>query len=368
MSNVYFINKREHYHYNVFDKIKKLLKKIKYSEIIKKNDIVAVKIHFGESGNTGHLNPLYAALIVDELKKIGAKPFLTDGSTLYKGSRGDAVSHLITAIKHGFDYSVIGAPIILADGLKGNSFVKVEITGSHCKYVEVGAEFYYADSTICLSHVKGHELTGFGGALKNIGMGLASKAGKLKMHSDVKPFIKKKRCILCKKCFSECAVSAISEVEGKADINQEICTGCGTCITICPLKSIIINWDIMPAKMMEIMIEYVSGILKNKKGKSIFINFIEKVSPECDCLGHSDLPIVQDIGILCSTDPVSIDKASVDLVNNSEGLKNTALKSSFNPGEDKFLDLHPGAPWNIQIDYADKIGVGKKKYNLISIK
>lgn len=368
MSDVLFINKREHYNYNIFDKIRKLLKKIKLSNIVKKDDIVAVKVHFGEEGNTGFLSPLYAACVVQELKKIGAKPFLTDASTLYKGSRGDAVSHLTTAIRHGFDYSVVGAPIIIADGIKGNNFVEVFIDGAICKTVEVASEFYFADAAVCLSHVKGHELAGFGGALKNVGMGLASKAGKLKMHSDVKPFIKKKRCILCKKCFSECAVNAITEEDSKANISQDICVGCGSCIITCPLKSILVNWDIMPGKMMKIMIEYVKGILKNKRNKAIFLNFIEKVSPDCDCFGHSDLSIVQDAGILCSLDPVSVDAASVDIVNNSAGLRNTALKDSFEPGQDKFLDLHPGAPYNIQIDYADEIEIGQKEYNLITIK
>lgn len=368
MVKVFLADKREHFNYNVFNKLEALLKSIEYQKIIKKNDIVAIKIHFGEKGNTGFLNPLYAAHIVKKVKELGAKPFLTDGSTIYKGSRVDAVAHIETAIKNGFGYSTIDAPIIIADGLKGTSCVKVEVNGEYCKFIEVGSEFYFADALICMTHFKAHELSGIGGALKNIGMGLAAKSGKLKMHSTVLPFVKSEKCIFCKKCFSVCPVNAFIEKNKKSYIESKVCIGCGQCILNCPTEAIQINWNIEPDQMMKIMLEHAKGILLNKKEKSIFFNFIEKVAPECDCYGHSDTPIVQDVGIACSVDPIAIDKASVDLVNQQEGLKATALKNNFAPGEDKFLALHPKSNWKTQIDYGEQIGVGSSDYEIVRIK
>ncbi|HOK39727.1 MAG TPA: DUF362 domain-containing protein [bacterium] len=364
MSDVFFADKREHFHFNVFNKLDILLEKINYKNIIKKNELVAIKIHFGEKGNTGYLNPLYAAHIVRKVKEIGAKPFLTDGSTIYKGTRTDAVSHIETAIKNGFNYATCEAPIIIADGLKGTNCVKINVNG---EIVEVGAEVYNADALICLTHFKAHELAGIGGALKNIGMGLASKKGKLKMHTTVSPFVKEKYCIFCKVCFSACPANAISEKNKKAFINSNKCVGCGQCILSCAQKAITINWNIEPIKMMDLMITYVKGILSNKINKMFFINFIEKVSPECDCYGHSDIPIVPDVGVLASIDPVAIDKASADLVNLQEGNKNTSLKSNFKSGEDKFLALHPNCNWMFQIKKAEELGIGSSKYNLIKI-
>jgi len=366
-SEVFFVDTREHHHYNSFDKIKKLLNSVKYDDIIKKNDLVAIKIHFGEYGNSAFIRPQFIRIIVDELKKIGAKPFLTDGSTLYKGSRSDAVNHLETAIKNGFDFAVVNAPLIIADGLKGDSCVRVKINGKHFEYAEIAAESYRADALVIVSHFKLHELTGFGGSIKNISMGLASKAGKLAMHSSVAPKINGSYCKKCMRCYNICPVSAFEKKEKSLKIIEDVCIGCGQCIMICPFNAINIVWNAASNDTQEKMAEYAAAILSNKRQKYFCFNFLQRIAPECDCYSHSDTSIVQDIGILASRDIVAIDRASVDLLNSAEGLKNTALKNNFNAGADKIKGVYPHIDWSTQLNYSEKLGLGAQNYNLIKI-
>ncbi|MBP7653979.1 DUF362 domain-containing protein [Candidatus Dependentiae bacterium] len=367
-SDVYFTDTREHHHYNIYDKVKKLLKSIDLKNIIKKNDIVAVKIHFGEYGNTSYIKPPIVRIVIDEIKALGGKPFLTDGSTLYKGSRSDAVNHLQTAILNGFDYSVVNAPLVIADGIKGNSCVKVKIDCKHTEYAEIGSEPYYADALVVLTHFKLHELTGIGGSLKNIAMGLAAKSGKLIMHSSISPSIKGNACIKCMSCKKICPADAMVVKEKCLQINQEKCVGCAQCIMICPVSAINIVWNAVSNDTQEKICEFAKAVLSNKTGKSCFINFLYNITPECDCYSHSDTPIVQDIGILASTDITAIDKASIDLLNSKPGLKNSALKKNFEPGENKVAGVYPELDWTTQINYAAKIGLGNSDYNLINLK
>lgn len=365
---MYFINMRTTVRRNMMHKLKSLLKKIDIQSIIRKGDIFAIKMHFGESGNTAFVRPQFVRPVVETIKEKEGKPFLTDTNTLYVGTRGDTISHLQTAYEHGFDYSTTGAPVIIADGMKGALGVEVRVDLEILKTVKIAPEIHYADGLVAVTHFKGHELFGFGGTLKNIGMGCANREGKLKMHSDVAPKIYENECTGCKICLQWCNYDAIVMVERKARIISEKCVGCGMCIPTCPEKVIGIEWDAEVELLQKKTVEHACGVIINKKGKCVYINFLTQISPSCDCYGHSDAPIVQDIGILASLDPVAVDRASVDLVNSHPGMPNTALKNAHKPGEDKFRDIWPKIDWKIQINYAEKIGLGTQKYNLIEVK
>lgn len=366
-SKVYFIDLRTSYQENMPQKIARLLKTAGISKIIKKRDLVAVKLHFGELGNTAFIRPVYIRSIVEILKKNDAVPFLTDSNTLYAGTRSDSPSHLITAINNGFAYSVINAPVIIADGLRGQSDTSVTIGQKNFNEVYIGSEIINADSLLSVAHFKGHELSGFGGTIKNIGMGCASRRGKLSQHSTVAPKVKRKKCEGCGDCIPHCPQQAISLVKEKAVIDPEKCIGCGECIIICPNSAIQIQWNQNIPVFMEKMIEYTMGVLKNKKNKALFLNFITNVSPACDCLAHNDAPIVRDIGIVASKDPVAIDQASADLVNREQALPGSCLKTGLKPGEDKFRALYPQVDWGIQLEYAEKTGLGTRDYELVTV-
>ena len=366
-SNVYFIDFRATYRKNFVSKLDKLATAAGLNDRIKKRDLVAVKLHFGELGNTAFIRPVYIRQIVKSIKSTGARPFLTDANTLYAGTRGDAHHHLVTAIQNGFTYSVIEAPLVIADGLRGRSETPVTINGNQFKKVFIGTEIVNADALISVAHFKGHELAGFGGTIKNIGMGCASKRGKMDQHSDVAPKVKKKKCIGCGECAAHCSQKAISLTEKKATIDPEKCIGCGECIIVCENEAVQIQWNQSVPLFMEKMVEYAKGVLSSKKGKSLFINFINHVSPGCDCLPYNDAPIVRDIGVVASTDPVAIDQASADLVNNEPALAHTCLTTNTEPGEDKFKGVYPKIEWAYQLEYAEKIGLGKRDYELIRL-
>ncbi|MCX5803567.1 MAG: DUF362 domain-containing protein [Proteobacteria bacterium] len=367
MSKVFYTDLRATPKRNLFNKIEDLLNRIKMNSRIKKDDLVAIKLHFGEQGNTAYLRPVFLGTIVKKVKGIGAKPFLTDTNTLYTGSRSDAVSHLSTAIQNGFDYACVGCPLIIADGLRGSSSVKVPINGKVLKEVSIAREIVNADSMIVVTHFKAHELSGFGGALKNLGMGCAAREGKLVQHSGVAPKINAQNCKGCKLCFEYCPAKAISIMEKKASIDEKKCIGCGECTIICPTKAIEIQWDESPDSFQKKMAEYAFGALKGKEKRSLFLNFLIQISPACDCYPHSDAPIVRDIGILASLDPVSIDAASCDLVNNEESIPNTAIKKILKKGEDKWRAIYPSIDWNIQLNHAEKLGLGERAYTLVKI-
>ncbi len=366
-SKVFFTNLRATYKENLLIKVGNLLDAAGLSESVGKRDLVAVKIHFGEMGNLAYIRPAFLRKIVESIKSTGGVPFLTDANTLYAGTRSDAPHHIITAIHNGFAYSVVEAPIIIADGLRGKSETPVTINQKHFKEVNIGSEIVQADSLISVAHFKCHELSGFGGTIKNLGMGCASRRGKMAQHSTLSPRIKKKKCIGCGDCTFHCSQKAISLVDNKAAIDSARCTGCGECILICANEAIQIRWNKAIPVFMEKMVEHTMGVLKNKDRKALFLNFITDISPACDCYSHNDAPIVRDIGIVASTDPVAIDQASVDMVNNEQALPGTCMKSALGAGEDKFRAVYPAVDWAIQLDYAEKIGIGSRSYKIIEI-
>ena len=366
-SKVYFIDLRAGYKENLPQKIARLLKTAGILKIIKKRDLVAVKLHFGELGNTAFIRPVYIRKIVETLKGIGSIPFLTDCNTLYTGTRSDAPNHHATAISNGFAYSVVNAPVIIADGLRGQSETCVTIGQKNFNKVYIGSEIIHADSLLSAAHFKGHELSGFGGTIKNLGMGCASRRGKLAQHSTVVPKIKRKECEGCGDCISHCSQQAISLIKEKAVIDSKKCIGCGECIIICPNNAIQIQWNQDIPVFMENMVEYTIGVLKNKKDRALFLNFITDVSPACDCMDHNDAPIVRDIGMVASNDPVAIDQASVDLVNSEQALPGSCLKTNIKSGEDKFRGIYPEVDWEIQLEYAEKVKLGSRNYELVSL-
>ena len=354
---------------NLPQKLSRLVKTAGIENILNENDLTAVKIHFGEQGNTSYIRPVFIRKIIQTIREYKASPFLTDANTLYAGTRSNCISHIHTAIENGFSYSSMdNTPIIIADGLRGKSETKVKIDQKNCKHVYIGSEIIDADALISVAHFKGHELSGFGGTLKNIGMGCASRRGKLDQHSNVSPKIKRKTCIGCGECEIHCPSGAICLEEKKAYIDKKKCIGCAECIVRCPTESVKIKWNQTVPVFLEKMMEYNLGVLKNKDKKAFFINFIIDISPKCDCLSYSESPIVNNVGVLASTDPVAIDQASADLVNQQKALPGTALKINLNPGEDKFKGLYPSVEWEHQLDYAQKIGLGTRKYNLVKLK
>jgi uncharacterized Fe-S center protein len=366
-SRVFYADMRAGHRENLFAKISKLLDNCGLPERIAADDLVAVKVHFGERGNHTFVRPIFVRRVVEEIKRCGAKPFLTDSSTLYPGERKEAVSALTCAIENGFAYAVVGAPLIMADGLRGHTAIDVPVAGEILQTVSIGAEIVEADALVAVSHFKCHELTGFGGAIKNLGMGCASRTGKMQQHSTVGPKVAEKFCSGCGICLKACAHNAIAIIEGKAKLDPAVCVGCSRCITACPQKAINVQWNEASSLVMRKMAEYARGAVAGKEQKSIYLNFITQVSPACDCYGHADAPIVNDIGICASTDPVALDQACADLVNAAPGNQNTALQSGHEPGGDKFRGVYPQLDWEVQLEHGEKVGLGSRQYELVKI-
>ena len=366
-NTVYFIDLRASYKESFIEKLGRLMETAGISTVITPRDLVAVKLHFGEPGGTAFVRPILVRKIVQVIKEKKGIPFLTDANTLYIGKRSHAPEHLVAAIHNGFPYAVVEAPLIIADGLRGQSETAEKVNGKHFQTVYIGTEIANADALISVAHFKGHELTGFGGALKNIGMGSASRRGKLAQHAMVAPKIIKKKCIGCGECVVHCAAGAIMLVEDKAKIDSKTCVGCGQCILVCPSQAPAIQWNSSMVTFQEKMVEYAAGVLHKKKNKLLFLNFLTDISPACDCVPLSDAPIVKNIGVLAGTDPVALDQASADLVNNEPALAGTCLKTNCLAGGDKFRGLYPEIDWQIQLDYAQQLGLGSRSYRLKKI-
>ncbi len=367
-ATVWFADLRSGNRENLFDKLRRLLNSAGLLQVVKQDDLTAIKLHFGEKGGHAYVRPVFIREIVDQVKQAGGKPFLTDSNTLYPGQRKEAVSALSCGIQNGFAYAVVDAPLIMSDGLRGSSAKRVAIAGEVLQSTDIGLEILEADTMITVSHFKCHELTGFGGAIKNLGMGCSSRAGKLEQHSSVAPTVASESCNLCRACLAACAHEAISLDDSTAQIDPDKCAGCSRCITICEQHAIQIQWNEAADNVMRKMAEYALGAVSGKQRKQLYVNFITQVSPSCDCYGHSDAAIVPDIGILASTDPVALDKACADLVNQSQGLPGTALTSGHEPGGDKFRGVHPNIDWEVTLEHAAKIGLGETEYILNRLK
>jgi len=357
-SEVYFLPFKGRGSRSLLEGVGKLLDLLGLKEKVGQGELWALKVHFGEEGNHTYLRPDLVRPVVDYLRALGALPFLTDTTTLYKGSRSDGVRHLETAIRHGFG---LLAPVVIADGLRGDDVVRVAVKGKIYQEVEVAKAIYDAHGLLVLSHFKGHDLSGFGGALKNLGMGCTGKRGKMSQHAEVAPKVLVKKCKGCGRCVGECPASALRLEGQKALLEGERCIGCGQCIAMCPEKAIEVSWKRDPGTFQRKMVEHALGVVEVKRGKVFFINFLLCVTPFCDCWSKSDRPVVQDIGLLASEDPVAVDQASVDLVNSSQG---TGLLEGLGPGSDKFRALHRNVDWSVQLSYAEELGLGSRAYEL----
>lgn len=359
VSEVYYADAKTGYGRSMPDKLAGLFGAAGFSRFIDEGRLVAVKIHFGEPGNVGFLSPLYARTVVDQVRACGGKPFLTDTNTLYLGARKNAVDHLQTALQHGFSYTTAGAPVVVADGLKGMDYAVVPVQGEHFTEVRIAAGIEHADALVVLSHFKGHALFGFGGAIKNIGMGCASPAGKQTIHSDVKPRVKPSRCTSCGNCFAVCPADAVIEAEeGKARIDRGKCIGCAECVVVCPANAVVVQWKTDEASVQRKTAEYALGVLTGKRDRAGFFNFLVNVSPECDCEPWNNPPLVPDLGILASCDPVALDQASVDMVNK-------AIRSGPYAGSEDKLREATGRDWSHILEHGEKMGLGSRSYELI---
>lgn len=365
-SKVYFTNLRSRsQHENKINQIKRLFDKAGFNSLVERDGLVAIKLHFGEEGNDSFIKPIFIRPIVEKVLENKGKPFLTDTNTLYYGSRHNSVQHLHTAIKHGFDLPVSGAPLIIADGLRGDNWKEIEIGLKHFKNVKIAGDIEDSDCMMVLSHFKGHGMSGFGGALKNLAMGCAAAPGKIEQHECAKPIITE-ACNACGICVGECPVYAMYLQNDKSQIDYDMCIGCNNCLETCPDSAIKLDWNNMPI-FIERMIEYAYGAVKSKKRKVGYINFLTEITPDCDCVPWSDAPLVPDIGIMASKDPVALDTASYDLVNQQEGFKESILKNNHEKESDKFKGVWKKVDGRIQLKYAEKIGMGSMDYKLNSI-
>jgi uncharacterized Fe-S center protein len=348
-------------------KIGKLFYAAGFDNVVKERDLTAIKVHFGELGNDSFVNPILLHPIAENVKERRGRPFLTDTNTLYGGARANAVDHLTTAALHGFSYMVTGCPVIIADGLRSENFCEIEIGQKHFHNVKIASEIARADSMIVVSHFKGHLPFGFGGAIKNLGMGCASAAGKSEQHSAKAVMLNKELCIGCKSCEKICPVSAIRVEEKIASIDYQLCRGCGECLRICPVHAIDFDWLVEARPLVERMVEYALGAVKGKEDRTGFFNVLLNITPDCDCVPWSDAPIVPDIGILASRDPVALDRASFDLVNQQIGIYGSMLERNLHPGQDKFKGLWENTEGLYQIEYGEAIGLGSSRYKLVEV-
>jgi len=362
-SKVYFTDMHVTFEENLLDKLRKLMQRAGFEDIAFTNQYVAIKVHFGEPGNMSYLRPNYVKLVADYIKQLGGKPYLTDCNTLYVGGRKNALDHIDSAYGNGYSPLTTGCHIIIGDGLKGTDDIEVEVQGgTHVKNAKIGRAIMDSDIFITLNHFKGHEEAGFGGALKNVGMGCGSRRGKMEMHNAGKPFVNAELCIACGKCLKQCAHSAI-EINEKAKI-QSNCVGCGRCIGVCPVNAIQSSWDEATKVLCEKIAEYGSAVLRGKPG--FHISFVMDVSPYCDCHGENDVALVHNIGIFASTDPVALDVACGEAINAEPPMKDSILANSGREG-DYFTAIFPHTNWRWATRHAAKLGVGSEEYELIVI-
>ena len=367
-SKVYFADLRADVHENLQQKLTRLMKTAGMGDIDFRDKFVAIKLHFGEPGNLAFLRPNWARTVADFVKERGGKPFLTDCNTLYVGGRKNALDHMDSAMLNGFNPMTTGCQIIIADGLKGSDEVEVPVVGGeYVKNAKIGRAVMDADVFISLTHFKGHEEAGFGGCLKNIGMGCGSRAGKMEQHNAGKPHVAEKHCIGCGQCRKICAHGAPIIENGKAHIDHDKCVGCGRCIAVCPKDAVRIDWDETTTNLNCKIAEYTKAVVD---GRPCFhISLVIDVSPNCDCRPENDMAIVPNVGMFASFDPVALDMACVDAVNAQTPLRGSAADDAHAKAHvhDHFQRLHPDTNWRSCLEHGEKIGIGTREYELIKI-
>ena len=334
--------------------MQKVVNEYNFSQIVSDKDKVAVKTHFGERKNVTHIAPELIRIVADQVKKHQGIPFLTETATLYAGPRSHAISHIALAYDHGFTFEKVGIPIIMADGLMGNTEVEVSIPGILFKTVNIARDAVLADCLIAVSHPTGHMVSAIGACLKNLGMGLSSRKGKLQQHSSISPSIVSEKCTLCEVCMEWCPEDAIIEKNDAAFIIDDKCIGCGECLAVCKYNAVMYNFGIGSEQIQKSIAEYAFGAIIGKRDKCLFINVLADMTSECDCMNIAQTPIIPDVGILLSTDPVAIDQATLDL---------TKKANQKDLGKISWPQLDP----NIQLEHGEKIGMGSRTYELIEL-
>lgn len=365
VSNVYFTNMRTTLQENLLQKLERLAGKAGMMDIDFSNKYTAIKIHFGEPGNLAYLRPNYSKVLVDMIKSAGGKVFLTDCNTLYVGRRKNALDHLDAAYENGYHPFATGCHVVIGDGLKGTDEILVPIDGEYVKEAKIGRAIMDADIIISLTHFKGHEATGFGGALKNLGMGCGSRAGKMEMHNAGKPFVHTDLCVGCGSCKKNCAHGAITITDRKASIDTDRCVGCGRCVGACPVDAVDSLCDEANDILNKKIAEYALAVVKERP--QFHVSLVVDVSPFCDCHGENDAPIVPNVGMFASFDPVALDMACADAVNRQPVLADSYLGEREHSHHDHFTDTHPDTNWETCIDHGVKLGLGNREYNLITI-
>ena len=348
-------------------KLERVVRAAGICDIDMEKKFVALKIHFGEYGNLSFLRPNYAKVIADIVRENDGIPFLTDCNTLYAGKRKNAVEHMDTANLNGFGPMTTGCQIIIADGLKGTDDVEVPIDGEYVKNAKIGRAIADSDVLITLTHFKCHEQAGYGGALKNLSMGCGSRRGKLEMHAAGKPSVEPDKCRDCKKCAGFCGVDAISFDTGKAVIDQSRCAGCGRCIAVCPFDAIQPVYDEAADVLNCKIVEYAMAAVKGKP--HFHISLICDVSPFCDCHGENDMPVVPNVGILASFDPVALDKACIDLVQQQPVIPGSLLDRNCHgcKPDDIFTCVQPSTRWQSTFEHTEKMGFGSTDYEIVKV-
>lgn len=333
--------------------LKKLLEKSHILDFIRPEDKIAAKVHFGEEGNTGFIRPQHLRVICEAVLRKNKNIFLSDANTLYRGKRLNSKDHLALAYEHGFTKAAVGVDVFIPDDNKAEDKIDVQINGKYIKSAKVARFFIDAEALLAISHFKGHILTSFGGAIKNIGMGCATREGKLAQHCDLAPVVHVDKCIGCGECALVCPVEAIHLENNKSIVDRKKCIGCASCLAACPVMAMFIDFE-AGDQVQEKMAEYSLAVLKNKKGKAGFVNFAIRINQECDCWGSDNPRLAPDVGILAALDPVSIDKASYDVVNNF-------------CGKDIFKAAHPKHDGLKQLRYAQELGLGNMDYELVEL-
>lgn len=379
-SKVYFTDMRVGSGSNLLLKLQKLIRAAGIGQIPMEGKFVAIKIHFGEPGNLSYLRPNFAKAVADVVKEQGGKPFLTDCNTLYVGRRKNALDHLDAAYENGFTPYSTGCQIIIADGLTGKDEVWVPVEGGELvSEAKIGRAVMDADVFISLNHFKGHESTGFGGALKNIGMGCGSRAGKMEQHNGGKTAVDKSRCVGCRMCAKQCAHGAISFGDDrKASVDQSKCVGCGRCIHACRTEAIGQTADSANDDLCKKMAEYAKAVVDGRP--QFHINIVNQVSPYCDCHPENDAPIIPDVGMFASFDAVALDAACADACNAQPAYANSVLGDNLkkqgahvhdgivDSDSDRFDMTSPTTNWRVTLEHAAKLGVGSLEYELVTIK
>lgn len=373
-SKVYFTDFRARPGTNLLKKLEKLIRTAGIDNIDFEDKFVAIKIHFGEPGNLSFLRPNYAKVVADVVKSLGGRPFLTDCNTLYVGGRKHALEHIDTAYLNGFSPFSTGCNVIIADGLKGTDDVEVPVEGGElCKTALIGRAVMDADIFISLTHFKGHESTGFGGCIKNVGMGCGSRAGKMAQHSSGKPEVKERKCRKCHACAKICAHSAISfdGTDGKARIDHNKCVGCGRCLGACNFDAIHNVNGSANADLNKKMAEYTKAVVDGRP--AFHISLVMDVSPFCDCHAENDAPIIPDVGMFASFDPVALDQACADAANAMPAVRASRLGDLMDTAEfvdqgDHFKNTNPETDWEVQLSHAEALGLGTRQYELVTVK